>query len=228
MTIVFGTYSLKIKNWAIDDAIDESIGFKAENVEVRQVVFHLFYIPCFPLYKKYLFWKDGRAFEIPAEIQSVVKNVKTPKISFLFWMLTLIIGVVYLSITMVENHKRNIRYQNKIKNHKEKIERYLGAANNNTVFKVDNGRWKENDEYFKFGEIRNDTIFGEYVKINVIRGNEFDSLKYQIENDNTTKVKVSVESFKKAICYHICDKSNRFYLMFDQYFVYDAYDIGGE
>lgn len=94
MRIVFGTYNIPIKKYTatelginLEDQLDYTF-------EVRQRIFHIFWIPIFPLYKIYAINKNGGLYQVPTQIEQIIKQAgrhKTPWYSFSLLIIGLII-----------------------------------------------------------------------------------------------------------------------------------------
>ena len=101
MPIVFGIYNILIKTF-----LAHELGLTQEEqatmvFEVRQRVFHLFWIPVIPLYKIYTVTTNGSTYHVSAEVEAFMKQtkgVRTPWYSFALPLLAIVIGLgVYIS-----------------------------------------------------------------------------------------------------------------------------------
>lgn len=95
MRIVFGTYHINIKKYTAEDlGIQEKVEY---SFAVKQQIFHLFWIPVFPLMKVYaMVDRRGEAYHAPLEIKHLIRNGRrhiTPWYSFSLLILGLIVLV---------------------------------------------------------------------------------------------------------------------------------------
>lgn len=99
MLIVFGTYGFAIKKYTTDE-----LGIRTEsdtpiNIEVRQKVFHIFYIPFFPISKSYAMRINDKLYELPAEHHATVDAqgaVKSPWYAFSIPILIIVVWLISL------------------------------------------------------------------------------------------------------------------------------------
>jgi hypothetical protein len=111
MSIVFGLYNIKIKEYQ-----PAELGITAESVKgckiaVKQRIFHLFWIPFFPVMKIYaLVDKDNQAYHASYELKKLIKKTgkhRTPWYSFALP----IIGLVVLLIMLIKETVDNNHYR---------------------------------------------------------------------------------------------------------------------
>ena len=98
MAFVFGWYSFKIKSYSPQDLNLDTEEWSNTTFEVRQKVFHLFWLPFFSLGKVYARRKGGKLYDVPNAIIAAIKakgKIRTPWYSFLLPILvaTAFIGV---------------------------------------------------------------------------------------------------------------------------------------
>lgn len=92
MAIVFGWYSFPIKKFSSTDLNIDLPDVDPVNFEIRQQIFHLFWIPVFPLYKIYGIRRDKLLYEVTPSIERVLKgqSFRTPWYSFMLPILLLL------------------------------------------------------------------------------------------------------------------------------------------
>lgn len=101
MSVVFGWYSFKLKTYKAEDLKIDNEKWNGSTFEIRQKVFHLFWLPLFSLGKVYGLRKNGELYDIPELLKYKLeeKNVKTPWYSY-FIPITLIVGLIAFGIFM--------------------------------------------------------------------------------------------------------------------------------
>jgi hypothetical protein len=85
MSFVFGWYSFKIKSFTATDLNISAEEWRNTTFEVRQKVFHLFWIPFFSIGKMYALRKSGKLYDLPTSIVNLLKakqKYRTPWYSF--------------------------------------------------------------------------------------------------------------------------------------------------
>ncbi|WP_315817835.1 hypothetical protein [Paraflavitalea speifideaquila] len=117
MSIVFGWNHFRIKSidpYAAGLSQNAQPGYK---IEVRQRYFHLFWIPCFSLGKKWALRKDNQLYEMPEQYMQVLRGrndlrVKTPWYTYTGPLLVFFVYICY-SISEKVDHYRSEQYQKK-------------------------------------------------------------------------------------------------------------------
>lgn len=114
MAFVFGWYSFKLKSFTPEEInLDKNL-WNDSTFEVRQEVFHLFWIPVFSLGKSYRVRKQNKLYEIPDAVTSKIKgkgNIRTPWYSYLLPILAVVIPVlVFIYIEIGSAFLRNKYY----------------------------------------------------------------------------------------------------------------------
>ena len=115
MSVVFGWYSFKLKSYNAEDLELDKEQWADSVFEIRQKVFHLFWLPLFSLGKVYSVRKNGDLFELPEilKVKLKEKKVKTPWYSY-FIPISLVVGLIGFSIFIyiaesvmkIQNHSR--------------------------------------------------------------------------------------------------------------------------
>ena len=83
--MVFGWYSFLIKMFRPEELEWLPEDFDGTTIEIRQKVFHIFWIPIFPIGKLYAFRMGDSLYELPGAYEAVLKEMgvaKTPWYSF--------------------------------------------------------------------------------------------------------------------------------------------------
>lgn len=133
MRIVFGTYNIHLKTYS-----SRELGLTMEDAEkyvfeVKQRIFHVFWIPIFPLYKVFAFGlPHGPRYHAPIEIERAIKNRKEYRTPWYSFALPILALVVLLGIYISESYdsyesKSNLiaqkeAYVNNTKNGLDKLE----------------------------------------------------------------------------------------------------------
>lgn len=115
MKIAFGWYSFRIKSYSAKDLELDIEQWKDSSFEVRQKVFHIFWVPVFSIGKLYSLKKQGKLYDLQENIIDKIKNkgkIGTPWYSFLLPILLiaipLIIGVyIYIAESIMKKNHYN-------------------------------------------------------------------------------------------------------------------------
>lgn len=110
MSIVFGWNHFKIKS------IDPYAAGLSQNVqpgyriEVRQRYFHLFWIPCFSLGKKWALRKDNQLYEMPEQYMQVLRSrsdlkAKTPFYTYAGPLIAAFVGICYMISEKMDDYR---------------------------------------------------------------------------------------------------------------------------
>ncbi|MBO9566282.1 MAG: hypothetical protein J7621_26145 [Niastella sp.] len=107
--IVYGWNHFKLKS--IDPhSVGLSQYLSGMQIEVRQRYFHLFWIPCFSLGKKWALRKGNQLFELPVQYQQLLKSrqdikVKTPFYTYALPLMALFVGTVYYINEQISDYR---------------------------------------------------------------------------------------------------------------------------
>ncbi len=115
MRIVFGVYNIGIKEYSPSELGITDEAAKPYTFAVKQRIFHVFWIPIFPLYKIYaMVDRAGTAYHAPAGIESMLRNAgrhKTPWYSFSLLILAVVV-FSWIGITdAYERHQNQVAMQ---------------------------------------------------------------------------------------------------------------------
>jgi len=115
MRIVFGVYNIGIKEYSPLELGITDEAAKAYTFAVKQRIFHLFWIPIFPLYKVYaMVDRAGTAYHAPTGIEQVLRNAgrhKTPWYSFLLLILAAVTVCGIGIVDAYESHQNKVETQ---------------------------------------------------------------------------------------------------------------------
>lgn len=110
MSIVFGWNHFRIKSidpFAAGLSQNVQPGYK---IEIRQRYFHLFWIPCFSLGKKWTLRKGNELYEMPQQYREVLRSrrdlqAKTPFYTYAGPLIAAFIGILYLINEKIEDYR---------------------------------------------------------------------------------------------------------------------------
>lgn len=97
MHLIFGTYNFLIEKHQLQDLNIQHETIKS--IEIRQVCFHLFFIPVFPYRKIYVHYPYARRKEVPLALEHKIMKCtspRTPWYSFLFIIFFLILVIFFM------------------------------------------------------------------------------------------------------------------------------------
>jgi hypothetical protein len=208
MSVVFGWYSFKIKSFSVKDLKLKEEEWKDSTFEVRQKVFHIFWIPFFSLGKFYVRRKHGKLYDLSNEIREIInlkEKIRTPWYSFLLPILLIaipIIAGIYIYIAeaimrynnfnqdkeLYENKIAGVEYQLKNIKPNAYIRLYkssLGESNRDSIYLL------------KVIAIQNSVIKYQVKRVNYPENyNE----KYFFESISSDTLTTTKTYLKKAIC----------------------------
>jgi|GEM_PF-1765606 len=176
MGVIFGSSSLLIKSFT-----PKELGFLDKlnvdyTIEIRQICFHIFWIPFFGIGKVWVLNKGNQLFDIPSDFKSILNEAKhdfkAPLATYSGLIIGILIFLVYIGYDKIENYNR---YQDDVRWISQKAEKIknpqlgdiyqLNANDGSFIMKVDS--------------ITNDSIlFNVPHKNNALTG-------YQITNENS-------------------------------------------
>lgn len=166
MRIVYGWNSFKIRSFSlIDLGIVRKEYFDISSIEVRQKYFHVFWIPFFSLGKKWVVRKDDQLYEMPADLQTLVKTsantaaIRTPFYTYT-GLLLIIIGLLYAGLhDSYANYMFTRKLIKEFNTNKEALESRLQHLTTKDFVSVQ-----------RLGEYFDDTTV--YLKVEDVRGDE--------------------------------------------------------
>lgn len=113
MSVIFGWYDFKVKSFSVEDLDLDKEEWGNATFEVRQEVFHIFWLPLVGSGKSYELRKDGALYGLPSSVigAMMAKKVRTPWYSF-FIPVVLIVGLIGagLFIFIAEQRMRSQSY----------------------------------------------------------------------------------------------------------------------
>lgn len=125
MSLVFGWYSFKIKSFKSHELGIENDEFVNVSFEVRQKIFHFFWIPFFGIGKTYSLKRGDQHYELPYEIKSLIKakgKIRTPWYSYTGLLLIPLGFIIYLGDGFMQDYKHRRSNERFISNKIEMIE----------------------------------------------------------------------------------------------------------
>ena len=222
MTFAFGWYSFKLKSYTIEELhLDKNL-WNDSTFEIRQEVFHLFWIPVFSLGKLYRVRKQNKLYEVPDSITSKIKGkgkVRTPWYSFLLPILAVVIPIlVFIYIEIGSAFLRNKHYTQEKKWYDTSISEVQSNLKNlskNAYLQIVNTEKPNNEEIIllKLVEIKGDSYKFTVKKVNHPKDqNE----KYSIESRSKDTLVFRRSELQDAICtdYEIIEKRKPFGINF--------------
>jgi hypothetical protein len=167
MRIVFGWNSFKIRSFSlIDLGIVRKEYFDISSIEVRQKYFHVFWIPFFSLGKKWVVRKDDQLYEMPADLQTLVKTssntaaIRTPFYTYT-GLLLIIIGLLYIPLhDKYANYMFTRKLIKEFNINKEGLESRLQHLTTKDFISVQRlgEYWDDTTVYLKVEEVKGDEI----------------------------------------------------------------------
>jgi hypothetical protein len=109
MSIIYGYYSIPVKRYTPKELDAEHLLGDQVIIKVLQKMGHLFFIPCFPIEKLYVFEKEGNTYVLPHEIEVKIKErgvIATPFYSFALPLLVAFGIVISIIAAWIEDTKR--------------------------------------------------------------------------------------------------------------------------
>ena len=205
MKIAFGWYSFNLKSYSANDLALDIDEWRDSTFEVRQKVFHLFWIPVFSLGKIYAARKQGKLHDLPETVIGRIKEkgkVKTPWYSFLLPILALLIPIIAgVYIYIAESVMRHDSYQNDKEQYEAAItnvQTELQKLSLNAYLKLFNTE-KPSDEIIllKLVKIKNNRYSFIIKKINFP---QYEREKYFFEDIAADTLTFTKKQLQSAIC----------------------------
>lgn len=165
MLIIYGRYSTRIKSLKPEELDLKPVIDQPHTIEIRQQIFHIFWIPIFPLKKIFSIRKNGKLYDLPLPYTRAVmtKKWRTPLYSYAL----IIIFAVFIFhrpiIKFIQHNTPGIEY--KIVNHQEvPIDKWFQK----NLIKQINELRPENVLIFETAEKRSPRLF---LRILAVEGN---------------------------------------------------------
>jgi len=201
--IVFGWYSFRIKSFSHKDLDVEPTDIAIE-YQIRQKVFHIIYIPTFPIGKQYAIKVHDNLFPVSKEIHEAIRKVdkvKTPWYSFSLPLLLCFSLFLFYSHQELREYlyREYVREEFKLKRRQisKEIE-HLSKYHYIELRQVDN--WNTSIIYYlKIEGVGGTKIYASKVESGI---DFFDTPKkvresYNLLKDSLQKISVSKDEFKK-------------------------------
>lgn len=176
MRIIFGWYNFKIRSFTSQELGIKNDEFVDVSFEIRQKIFHFFWIPFFGLGKTYSLKKGDYSFELPIEIKNLIKaqgKIRTPWYSFTGLLLIPLGYIIYLGIELNYDYRRIKSNERFISNKIEMIENpttndfymlYSQKPYDTYVIKVDD--YTNDSVLLKIPTVSNDKYLGSAYAMN--------------------------------------------------------------
>jgi hypothetical protein len=182
MSIVFGWNNFKIKSF---DPYELGLTNNLQNdftIEARQSYFHLFWIPCFGLGKKWNIRKGGQLYELPAAyahaIQQQNVKVRSPWYTFLLPILG-IIGLLGFGVSeKYKAYKWDQYAKNEFETKAETLTQQINAITTKDIVKIENEKGERS--YLKAEKIKTTSIV--FSKFITDKSSEYDESSIYVEN----------------------------------------------
>jgi hypothetical protein len=163
MTFLFGWNSFKVRSFTLSEIGITNQSEAGLEFEVRQSYFHIFWIPFFPLRKRWVVRKDGKMYEMPGEIQAVAERKLTgvgmPWYTFTGPILLLAAGIIFLMITSRENGESHKKGAEMFKAKAEELTARLQHLTTNDFITIeDRSHSSHHVSFLKVEDIKGDEI----------------------------------------------------------------------
>ena len=206
MAIVYGLYTINIKQYKPSDLGLNDESLKDYTFAVKQRIFHIFWIPFFPIKRIYaLVDRNNVAYHASPELTHILKRSgkhRTPWYSFALPILAVVIvGGMWISDTL-DQHRYKVNEEVRKTNFIEytsALSQHIKKDDVLVLYSPDNWSSDENESYSKklalcVDSIASDQYFLRSVVIgdydgNILQSNE-ELVKYFIDNDYLTPNKV--------------------------------------
>ncbi len=182
MSIVFGWNNFKIKSF---DPYDLGLTKNLQSdftIEARQSYFHLFWIPCFGLGKKWNIRKEGQLYELPAAYVNAIQQqnikVKSPWYTFLLPIIGIVGLLGFLAQEKYKHYKWRQYAKLEFETKAETLTQQVNALSTKDFIKIesDNGE----HSYLKVEKIKATSII--FSKFITDKTNDYDESFMYVEN----------------------------------------------
>jgi hypothetical protein len=214
MRIAFGWYSFKIKSFSAQDLQMDKEEWGNATFEVRQKVFHIFWLPFLSLGKSYAMRKGGRLYELPESVFPLIKakGIRTPWYSFLLPVL-LVAGVIGFVIVLyvgesLMRHKSYARDKEQYETAINEVQKQLSVLPMNAYLRIINRNSQPYDKalYLKVIQIKGNTYSFQLVETKIpLYSNE----KYYLHLSKPDTLTFTKRELQSAICNNYDDFKER-------------------
>lgn len=164
MKIVFGTYSIKLRSYEPSELGYNNDQLPETRFEIRQKVFHLFWIPVFPIGKIYGARKQGILVGVAPEQEKALRSkerVRTPWYSYSLVFVLLLGYLGYLGYEEYKSYDRKNRRETSFNNSIQQMDKDFNSLDTQCLLKLKkrfrNGLYKDGD-YLKITSVEGDKI----------------------------------------------------------------------
>ncbi|KGO89895.1 hypothetical protein [Flavobacterium suncheonense] len=205
MRIAFGWYSFKVKSYSAKDLELDIEQWKDSSFEVRQKVFHLFWIPVFSLGKLYALKKQGKLYDLQENIVVKIRNkgrIRTPWYSFLLPILLIAIPIITgIYIYIAESIMKNNHYREDKKQYEiaiTDVQNKLQKLSKNAYLRIINTEKPDNEKtLLKLIDFNNNNY--RFI-IKKVRFPKNSNEKYYFEDFGIDTLTFTKNELQKAIC----------------------------
>jgi hypothetical protein len=182
MSIVFGWNNFKIKSFEPYE-LGLTNNLQSDfTIEARQSYFHLFWIPCFGLGKKWNIRKGGQLYELPAAyahaIQQQNVRVRSPWYTYLLPIIGML-GLLGFGVSEKYKAYKWEQYEkNEFETKAETLTQQMNAINTKDIIKIENEKGERT--YLKAEKIKSASIL--FSKFITDKSSEYDESNLYIEN----------------------------------------------
>ena len=223
MSFIFGWYSFKLKSYTAEDLAITDLDWGDTKFEVRQNVFHLFWLPFFSLGKVYAIRKEGKLYDPSPAIVMIMKakeQVKTPWYAYLIPILLVVVPIVvgiYIFIAeAIMRHNSFNRNKEQYEISMLSLQKEMIKLTPNHYLKITNpalfGRYGRDGNFFLKVIDVNDTLYRFHlIDTKNIEDIPYPFKLYRLFEKNKSKldtIRLTKNQLQKAICldYALLDK----------------------
>lgn len=208
MTVVFGTYSIKQKSYSYEDLGIKDVGNEIVSIEVRQKMFHVFWIPVFPVGKVYAFRKNNTLYELPEQLIELIKSKEKIPVAWYSFALPILVMIGLLGSFVVEKYERYTSYQKAKTRFEEKTNSMMNdlkkLTTNHYIKVQETGDYDySNSKYLKVISIKNNDV---YVSLFQSGLDSYNAKTFEIENSyllaapTCDTLKLSLNDLTNGLC----------------------------
>lgn len=141
MSIIYGYYSITVKIYTPLQLEAEHLLSEKASIEVLQKMGHLFFIPCFPMEKLFVFRQEGKTYALPFEIERKIKErevIPTPFYSYALPLLIVMGMILWIISSWLHQHNKTQLHKQHFSSSLTEMEYALAHLNQHHFIKIDN------------------------------------------------------------------------------------------